>query len=70
MSELDECDDSEECPTVKDFANALNIVTSFVQSNGADRNTYFVLYQLENQCIKKRFIEANKQAKITEFFSV
>ena len=31
MSELDERDDSEECPTVKDFAKALNIVRSFVQ---------------------------------------
>ena len=56
--------------SVSDFAKALNIVRSFVQSNGADRNSYFVLHQLENQCIKKRFIEANKQAKMTEFFSV
>ena len=37
-------------------------------NSGFDRKKVLEDYGISKQCIKKRFIEANKQAKITDFF--
>ena len=58
-------DESGDWSTVTDFAKAL--IWSVVQVNGADSNTYFVVQQIKNQCIKKLFLnETNQEAKITD----